>query len=179
MLNNLTHGSLEVKCTAGKDGGLQQSFILEVMDTTGAYDLSGITTLSDQAEHSTPLFRVLGDSPIFRLHSLRPRRDYQLVVYAQNAKGRSKPPVVLSNVRIELPADVGDDIENGELFQVQFPPWWDEMQAVNLITRDSVTIFWGCGDGVGLHVWIGIGQLIALPGALVNHRKMIWVLVTL
>ncbi|GJQ65845.1 hypothetical protein Trydic_g3948 [Trypoxylus dichotomus] len=102
MLNNLTQGSLEVKCTAGQDGGLAQSFILEVMDTTGVYNPSGITTLSDQAEHSTPLFRVLGDVPVFRLHSLRPRRDYQLVVYAENAKGRSRPPVILSNVRIDI-----------------------------------------------------------------------------
>ncbi|KRT85732.1 hypothetical protein AMK59_1865 [Oryctes borbonicus] len=111
MLNNLTHGSLEVKCTAGLDGGLIQSFILEVMDTTGVYNPSGITTLSDQAEHSTPLFRVLGDVPVFRLHSLRPRRDYQLVVYAENAKGRSRPPVVLSNVRIDVPADASE-LEN-------------------------------------------------------------------
>ncbi|KAK9710824.1 hypothetical protein QE152_g25791 [Popillia japonica] len=129
ILNNLTQGSLEVKCTAGADGGLEQKFILEVMDTTGVYNNpSGVTTLSDQAEHSTPLFRVLGHVPVFRLHSLRPRRDYQLVVYAQNAKGRSRPPVVLSNVRIEVSSDatseLGNDAEanlSGETGNVEEP----------------------------------------------------------
>lgn len=92
-------------CTAGKDGGLQQTFILEVTDTSSQTERGAVTTLSDEAYHSSPLYRVLGETPIFRLHSLEPGREYQLQVYAVNAKGRSSPPVVLSNVRVETAAE--------------------------------------------------------------------------
>lgn len=73
---------------------------------------SGVTsTLSDQGERPSPLFRVLGDFPVFRLHSLKPGREYQLLVYAVNAKGRSDPPVVLSKVKV-LSLDNGE-VEDG------------------------------------------------------------------
>nr|XP_022903613.1 nephrin isoform X2 [Onthophagus taurus] len=101
VLNNSTAGSVEIVCSAGADGGLAQSFVLEVSDLTGVQNAESISTLSDQAEYVTPLFRVLGEEPIFKLHSLQPGRSYQAVVYAQNAKGRSKPPVILSNVRVD------------------------------------------------------------------------------
>lgn len=44
-----------------------------------------------------------------RLHSLQPGHAYQLLVYAVNAKGRSNPPVMLTNIRVETP------LENGNL----------------------------------------------------------------
>jgi hypothetical protein len=107
MLGNATHGGLEVACVAGDDGGLHQSFVLEVSDISIPVLPPGVTTLSDQGEHSTPLYRVLGESPMFRLHSLEPGKEYQIVVYAENAKGRSQPPVLLPSVRVEVevPAD--------------------------------------------------------------------------
>lgn len=106
LMRNASHGGgLEVSCLAGKDGGLQQSFVLEVEDLTLPLDPSVVATLSDQGDHSTPVYRVLGETPVFRLHSLEANREYQFVVYAVNAKGRSSPPVVLPNIRLEVPTD--------------------------------------------------------------------------
>lgn len=48
-----------------------------------------------------PKYRVLGERPLFRLHNLQPGKDYQVSVYAENAKGKSYPPVILSNVRLD------------------------------------------------------------------------------
>ncbi|XP_065167789.1 B-cell receptor CD22 [Atheta coriaria] len=111
VIRNATHGGgLEVSCTAGRDGGLRQSFVLEVDNLSGSGDASATveTTLSDQgAENATPLYRVLGETPIFRLHSLQPGHAYQLLVYAVNAKGRSNPPVMLTNIRVETPLENG------------------------------------------------------------------------
>lgn len=99
---------MEVICEAGEDGGLMQSFVLEVNEIAAAPPerLHGSTTLSDQGAHPSPLFRFQENEPVFRLHSLEPGRDYQLAVYAQNAKGRSDPPVQLSNVRVTVPSVV-------------------------------------------------------------------------
>ena len=38
--------------------------------------------------------------PQFKLNLLEPGRDYQLLVYAVNAKGRSEPPYIIDRVRI-------------------------------------------------------------------------------
>ncbi|XP_031352494.1 hemicentin-2 isoform X2 [Photinus pyralis] len=110
-LRNSTTGGVEVTCVAGNDGGLPQSFVLEVTDIAIPAQPPSVTTLSDQGERSLPLYRVLGEHPTFRLHSLKPDREYQLLVYAVNAKGRSAPPVVLSKVKVEVPVDTVQ--ENG------------------------------------------------------------------
>lgn len=134
LLQNSTSGGLEVACTAGRDGGLQQSFVLEVIEsfvvgssrnksasasnkkmmTNSSLDETDVdaaaivvTTLSDQEEY-TPLYRVLEEKPLFRLQGLQADREYQLLVYAENAKGRSQPPVLLSNVRV-YEDSAGDD----------------------------------------------------------------------
>lgn len=96
---------MEVVCDAGNDGGLEQNFVLEVSDNSIPVEPPSITTLSDQGVHVEPLYRVLGETPQFRLHSLAPGREYQFLVYAVNAKGRSHPPVVMSNIKLQLPAD--------------------------------------------------------------------------
>lgn len=51
-----------------------------------------------------PVFRVLGERPVFHLHGLQPGKQYQVAVYAENARGRSDPPVILPNIQID--ADV-------------------------------------------------------------------------
>ncbi|XP_055679203.1 hemicentin-1 isoform X3 [Lutzomyia longipalpis] len=105
-LYNNTH--LEVVCIAGNDGGLEQHFLLEVIN---GEDIHGrafstlpdaeneISTMNDQAT-SAPLLRLKEDKPLFKLDNLEHGREYQLLVYAVNAKGRSYPPVVLDKVRI-------------------------------------------------------------------------------
>lgn len=76
----------------------------------------GATTLSDQGERSSsPMYRVMGERPLFRLHSLQPGREYQVLVYAENARGRSEPPVLLPHVRVETPMDATlDQQEDGK-----------------------------------------------------------------
>ncbi|XP_050084371.1 uncharacterized protein LOC126570566 isoform X2 [Anopheles aquasalis] len=105
---------LEVVCQAGGNGGLMQSFLLEVVGgpavVPSVYNLdytrgppteidNEISTLNDQATLA-PLFRIQEQIPQFKLHSLEPGRDYQLLVYAVNAKGKSDPPFVIDKVRV-------------------------------------------------------------------------------
>lgn len=50
-MRNASHGEgLEVSCIAGKDGGLHQSFVLEVSDVTMPSLPPGVTTLNDQGQ---------------------------------------------------------------------------------------------------------------------------------
>lgn len=59
------------------------------------------------------MYRALEDRPLFRLHGLEPGREYSIVVYAENAKGRSDPPVVLRNIRVEIEGSPETLQENG------------------------------------------------------------------
>lgn len=52
-------------------------------------------------EIAPPVYRVLGERPVFYLQSLQRGKQYQVAVYAENAKGRSDPPVILPNIRVE------------------------------------------------------------------------------
>ncbi|XP_065081629.1 neural cell adhesion molecule 2 isoform X2 [Ochlerotatus camptorhynchus] len=103
---------LEVVCEAGSDGGLAQSFLLEViggapppmfsLDYTRSPPTeidNEISTMNDQATLA-PLFRIQKNEPQFQLHSLEPGREYQLSVFAVNAKGKSYPPFVIDKVRV-------------------------------------------------------------------------------
>ncbi|KAL1513908.1 hypothetical protein ABEB36_003247 [Hypothenemus hampei] len=95
---------VEVSCIAGNDGGLHQSFVLEVNELNGPPPVPGIqSTLNDQASATDPSagFRVLGEKPVFRLANLRPQKEYQAVVYAENARGRSEPPIVLPIIQVK------------------------------------------------------------------------------
>lgn len=52
LVRNASHGDgLEVSCIAGKDGGLHQSFVLEVSDISLPPQPPGATTLSDQGQY--------------------------------------------------------------------------------------------------------------------------------
>nr|XP_027225534.1 uncharacterized protein LOC113817663 [Penaeus vannamei] len=64
---------IEVECTAGFDGGLPQTFFMEVYDSS-----------------TSALHRNLSSSePVFVLTSLRPGLAFLMVTYAANSKGRS------------------------------------------------------------------------------------------
>lgn len=96
----------EVVCTAGNDGGLPQYFLLEVVggnpvspdlsrnDFDNNMNTNEISTMNDQAT-TAPLRRIKEAMPEFKLFDLEPGREYQFLVYAVNAKGRSHPPVVM------------------------------------------------------------------------------------
>lgn len=93
-------------CSPGNDGGLSQYFLLEVVGGNPVNpDMSKvdyqenslnneISTMNDQAT-TAPLRRIKETMPEFKLFDLEPGREYQFLVYAVNAKGRSHPPVVM------------------------------------------------------------------------------------
>lgn len=78
--------SFSIKCTEGFNGGLPQSFSLEVLKTT----TQGIQT------NTTSHF------PRFSVENLDAGAQYHALVYAFNPKGRSEP-VVLQASTLRLP----------------------------------------------------------------------------
>lgn len=111
VLRNRSSGGLEVRCVAAYDGDLPQHFMLEVSESSMQPDATpptqrqgGQTTMNDQGTRQLapgpPLYRVFGAEPVFALSALEPGRDYELAVYAVNAKGRSEPPVIIPRVRV-------------------------------------------------------------------------------
>lgn len=98
----------EVVCTAGSDGGLAQYFLLEVVGGNPVspdpnridfldnnINNNEISTMNDQAT-TAPVRRMKEAQPEFKLFDLEPGREYQFLVYAVNAKGKSHPPVVMT-----------------------------------------------------------------------------------
>lgn len=95
-------------CTAGSDGGLAQYFLLEVVGGNPVspdpnridfldnnINNNEISTMNDQAT-TAPVRRMKEAQPEFKLFDLEPGREYQFLVYAVNAKGKSHPPVVMT-----------------------------------------------------------------------------------
>lgn len=121
IFRNTCERCIEIICEAGEDGGLQQTFVLEVNEAAAPPEKHlGSTTLSDQGAATAPLLRFQQNEPVFRLDSLRPGREYQMLVYAVNAKGRSDPPVQMNNIVLTLPADSIDSTgENGPISFLQ------------------------------------------------------------
>ncbi|XP_019764503.2 hemicentin-2 [Dendroctonus ponderosae] len=113
LIRNTTNGGLEVSCIAGKDGGLHQSFVLEVSDLTGPAPPGIHSTLNDQGAPESPAFRVLGERPVFKLLNLRPNRQYQALVYAENARGRSEPPILLPQIQVQQERTSEEVLEDG------------------------------------------------------------------
>lgn len=66
------------RCEPGFDGGLEQSFMLEVIDVNSAITLANV---------SNP-------RPVFIITGLNPGRDLRLMVFAINKNGRSKPTIL-------------------------------------------------------------------------------------
>ncbi len=101
-MTNKTFTSIHVECKPGYDGGLQQSFVIEVFPV-GAIDASsgdGGASLAaaamDDDDHDGGRLRPSLASPIVRLENrhfpnfyieeLQPGTAFGMVVYAQNSK---------------------------------------------------------------------------------------------
>lgn len=78
---NVSVASFSVKCTEGFNGGLPQSFLLEVLK------------ISNQGIKTNISSRV----PKFVVEDLEPGSRYHALVYAFNPKGRSEPVVLLAS----------------------------------------------------------------------------------
>ena len=74
-VSNHTLSSIKVDCRAGFDGGLPQTFLLEVYD--------GDNKLKTKVTNQMPIFEVAN----FETSGL----PVKIYVYAQNAKGSSEP----------------------------------------------------------------------------------------
>ena len=111
VLKNGTNGGLIVHCTAGYDGDLPQHFVMEISESPEFSDLvsqnqDSTFPMNDMGtRHRAPgpplLNLFAAEEPVFMLNNLQPGRDYELAVYAVNARGRSDPPVIIPRVRIQ------------------------------------------------------------------------------
>ncbi|CAG0884521.1 unnamed protein product [Darwinula stevensoni] len=91
-ITNHTSTSMDVDCVEGFDGGLVQSFALEVYDATSPHTL---------------LTNLTRNSPSFSLEDLVPGSHVILSLYSTNAKGRSGN-VVLQGHTLRLPERILD-----------------------------------------------------------------------
>ena len=66
------------RCEPGFDGGLEQRFMLEVIDVNSAVTLANVSS----------------NQPVFIITGLNPGRDLTLMVFAINKNGRSKPTIL-------------------------------------------------------------------------------------
>lgn len=77
---NQTSDSLQVECTESFDGGLPQSFFMEILE---------LPTLKSKFNSSTTK-----TPPIFYADGLEPGANYRIMLYAVNAKGKSDPTII-------------------------------------------------------------------------------------
>ena len=77
-ITNISMTSMGVRCSEGFNGGLPQTFMVEVRDSH---------TTDLRANYSSPL-------PRFTVNSLMPGAVYLASIFAFNSKGRSDPTIV-------------------------------------------------------------------------------------
>lgn len=77
---NQTSDSLQVECTESFDGGLPQSFFMEILELPTLKSKFNTTTTK------TP--------PIFYADGLEAGANYRIMLYAVNAKGKSDPTII-------------------------------------------------------------------------------------
>jgi len=93
---NQTTDVLQVRCEPGFDGGLDQIFMLEVIDVMSSMVLANV---------SSP-------RPVFMITGLNPGRDLRLLVFATNKNGRSDPTVLegfttkVAQLQVETPVPI-------------------------------------------------------------------------
>ncbi|XP_011863327.1 PREDICTED: nephrin-like isoform X7 [Vollenhovia emeryi] len=79
-LLNQTTDSIYVECIEGFDGGLPQKFTMQVDREAGSGKSGGPTTIYNQTSKV----------PVFSVSNLDPGSNYEVSIYATNAKGRSE-----------------------------------------------------------------------------------------
>ena len=110
---NITEDSMKVECAEGYDGGLLQHFVLEMFDTT-------------DTRTSTLRANLTSPTPLFSLNQLQPAHAYLMVIYAANAKGRSKE-IVNTAFTLAMPESM-NRLAKGKLNSI----YWFELQLKRL-----------------------------------------------
>jgi len=93
---NQTTDVLQVECEPGFDGGLDQFFLLEVVDV--------VTTMM--------LANVSSSRPVFTITGLNPGRDLRLAIFAVNKNGKSRPTILegfttkVAQLQVETPVPI-------------------------------------------------------------------------
>ena len=90
LVHNQSSDSVLISCTPGYDGGLKQSFVLEVYERRKEQLIKNLTQ---------------DDDPGFRLESLSPKTPYAFVIYSYNMKGKSARTSVNYQITAVLPQD--------------------------------------------------------------------------
>ncbi|XP_054163059.1 kin of IRRE-like protein 3 isoform X2 [Oppia nitens] len=101
---NVTEDSIKVDCVEGYDGGLLQHFILEIHDTIQHKLRANITSAW----------------PSFTAKRLPSGSSFLIVIYAANAKGRSKGVALTANT-LSLPESM-NRMGRGNVWQLSFSP---------------------------------------------------------
>lgn len=110
-MTNQSEDSLAIVCSEGYDGGLKQSFRLELLDTTHRVLRSNITS---------------DTSPAFVARRLPPGTNFVAAVFAFNSRDQSQPNVFIVST---LPAPVSLTRREG-LWQLNFSPLLAALIAV-------------------------------------------------
>lgn len=93
---NQTTDVLKVECEPGFDGGLDQFFMLEVVDIVTMMMLANVSS-------SRPMFTITG---------LNPGRDLRLAIFAVNKNGKSQPTILegfttkVAQLQVESPVPI-------------------------------------------------------------------------
>ena len=81
-VTNQSSNSLSVNCEPGYDGGLAQTFHLELYNSIVEHLVANLTT---------------EETPIFKVHGLPPGTAFVLVLYASNGKGKSNSVALMAS----------------------------------------------------------------------------------
>jgi len=123
-----SEGFVTISCLAGDDGGLKQSFTLEVLPVSNL-----------QARPNKSLY--LSSSPSFKVTGLSADEDYTLTVTATNARGLSEPVTISYTV----PALKASPLSTVVLSQEVAPILIVILVAVSLVIFASVVcLFFYC-----------------------------------
>ncbi|XP_077524923.1 protein turtle homolog B-like isoform X3 [Amblyomma americanum] len=93
---NATSDSLKIECDSGYDGGLEQTFHLEVIDSVRS------ETLATREQKERPLFLV---------QPLPPGTEFIVRAFAQNAKGRSDSDIFTASTEEAREETDGDSLQ--------------------------------------------------------------------
>ncbi|CAG9563436.1 unnamed protein product [Danaus chrysippus] len=115
---NLTDDSVEVKCVAGYDGGLQTTFFVEAWEADEL--IANVSTIF----------------PIWKLQGLGSGKALQLVFYAYNSRGRSE----ITTLRIHTLSTLALNTEAKNNYMIIDTNWTLGIVAVSLGTLAAVAV---------------------------------------